>query len=72
VGENYYKFVHPLFEEQYKEYIKDIVDYAPDVIGFSMYQFSEEPTKWLITELRKQLPNAKIVIGGSNVQHGWF
>jgi len=72
VGENYYKFVHPLFEEKYKEYVSDIVKYAPDVIGFSMYQFSEEPTKWIIAELKKQLPNAKIVIGGSNVQHGWF
>ena len=72
VGENYYKFVHPLFEEKYKEYVSDIVKYAPDVIGFSMYQFSEEPTKWIIAELKKQLPDAKIVIGGSNVQHGWF
>jgi radical SAM superfamily enzyme YgiQ (UPF0313 family) len=72
VGENYYKFVHPLFEEKYREYINNIVEYAPDVIGFSMYQFSEEPTKWIIAELKKHLPDAKIVIGGSNVQHGWF
>jgi hypothetical protein len=37
-----------------------------------MYQFNEEPTKWMIQELKKRLPEIKIIVGGSNVQHGWF
>lgn len=72
VGDSYYKFIHYLFEEIYNSYIDELVKYNPDVVGFSIYQFSEEPTKWFIQELKKELPNIKIVVGGSNVQHGWF
>ena len=72
VGNNYYKFIHPLFEDILKENLEKIVSYKPDVVGFSLYQFNEEPTKWMIQELKKQLPNLKIMVGGSNVQHGWF
>jgi hypothetical protein len=72
VGENYFKFVHPLFTEILNDYLKLIVEQKPDVLGFSVYQFNEEPTKWMIQEVKKQLPNVKIVVGGSNVQHGWF
>jgi hypothetical protein len=72
VGENYYTFVHPLFQEILKDYLKQIVDLKPDLLGFSVYQFNEEPTKWMIQEVKKQLPTVKIVVGGSNVQHGWF
>ncbi len=72
VGENYYKFIHPIFEKILLDSIDKIVDYKPDVVGFSMYQFNEEPTKWMIQELKKRLPNVKIAVGGSNVQHGWF
>lgn len=72
VGENYYKFIHPIFEDILSDNLQQIVDYGPDAVGFSVYQFSEEPTKWMIQELKKQLPNVKIMVGGSNVQHGWF
>jgi len=72
VGENYYNFVHPIFQEILSDYLKQIVNLKPDLLGFSVYQFNEEPTKWMIQEIKKQLPNVKIVVGGSNVQHGWF
>jgi anaerobic magnesium-protoporphyrin IX monomethyl ester cyclase len=72
VGEHYYNFIHPIFEDIFNEYIKSIVEFNPEVVGFSMYQFSEEPTKWMIQELKRLLPNVKIAVGGSNVQHGWF
>ena len=72
VGKHYYNFIHPIFEQIFVEYIQSIVNFQPDVIGFSMYQYSEEPTKWMIQELKKFLPNVKIAVGGSNVQHGWF
>lgn len=72
VGENYYNFIHPLFQDIFQEYIDQIVGFNPDLLGFTMYQFNEEPTKWMIQEIKKRLPNIKIAVGGSNVQHGWF
>ena len=72
IDESYYKFIHPLFESILKENLEKIIKYNPTVVGFSMYQFNEEPTKWMIQQLKKQLPKIKIMVGGSNVQHGWF
>lgn len=72
VGENYYTFIHEVFKDIFCHYIDQIKKYNPTVVGFSVYQFSEEPTKWFIQELKKELPDIKIIVGGSNVQHGWF
>jgi hypothetical protein len=44
----------------------------PEVVGFSVYYISEEPTKWMCQELKRRMPNVKIVVGGSNVQKSWF
>lgn len=72
IGNNYYNFIHPHFKEVFESYIEELIVYGPDVVGFSQYQFNEEPTKWMIQELKKKLPDVKIAVGGSNVQHGWF
>lgn len=72
VGDNYYKFIHPIFADILEEHLTKIIESEPDVVGFTMYQFNEEPVKWMIQELKKKLPNVKIMVGGSNVQHGWF
>jgi hypothetical protein len=72
VGENYYRFIHPLLEKLLVEYIEHIVEFKPTIVGFTVYQFSEEPTKWMIQELKNRIPGLIIAVGGSNVQHGWF
>lgn len=72
IEQNYYNFIHPIFEDILKDNLEKIVEQNPEVVGFTMYQFSEEPTKWMAQELKKRLPNVKILVGGSNVQHGWF
>jgi len=71
-GEFYHKEIHPKIEYFLKDAAKKIIDYNPDLVGFSMYATSEEPTKWLCQELKRLNPNIKIAVGGSNVQKGWF
>lgn len=71
-GENYYKHLHPYFEPILRTHIKEIVEYNPTIVGVTIYYCSEEPSKWFIQELKKELPNVKIAVGGSNVQNGWF
>ena len=72
VDENYYRYIHPLFEPIFIDNLQKIIEYNPTAVGFTMYQFNEEPVKWMIQYLKKHLPNIKIIVGGSNVQHGWF
>jgi hypothetical protein len=70
-GDNY-KVIHPLIEPVLLESLEVIVEYAPTIVGFSIYQMNEEPTKWMIQKLRERLPDVKIAVGGPNVQKGYF
>ena len=70
-GDNY-KEVHQYLEPFLLTVLDDIVSYNPDVLGFTIYQMNEEPTKWMIQEVKKKLPNVKIAVGGPNVQKGFF
>jgi anaerobic magnesium-protoporphyrin IX monomethyl ester cyclase len=72
LGDTYLRDIHPVLEPLLSKAVDEIVEMAPDVIGFSVYYISEEPTKWMCQELKKRMPNVKIAVGGSNVQKGWF
>jgi len=72
LGETYMRDIHPLLEPLLNEGIEEILQYDPDVVGFSMYYISEEPTKWMAQELKRRNPKIKIMVGGSNVHKSWF
>ncbi len=69
---NNYQELHKHLEPFLLKVMNDIVDYKPDLLGFTIYQMNEEPTKWMIQEIKKHLPNIKIAVGGPNVQKGYF
>jgi hypothetical protein len=64
VGKWYHKELHRFMEPVLNEYKQRLIDLAPDVIGFSMYYTNEQPSNWLARELRKALPNTKLIVGG--------
>jgi anaerobic magnesium-protoporphyrin IX monomethyl ester cyclase len=68
----YYKDIHPHLEPIMLEYVERIVEFKPDVIGFSLYYCNEEPTKWMAFELRKRLPNIKIIVGGPATHASYY
>lgn len=70
-GDNY-KELHQHLEPVLLDILDEIISYNPTLIGFSVYQMNEEPTKWMIQKLKQQLPNVKIAVGGPNVQKGYF
>ena len=65
-GHNYYEDLHERLEPLFTSYIEQIVEYAPDVIGFTTYYCNYEPTSWMASALKKVLPNAVFVLGGSD------
>lgn len=65
--ESYYTDLHPHIEPTLIEYAEKILEWNPDVVGFTMYYCNEEPIKWLAQELKKRKPEIKIAIGGPNV-----
>jgi radical SAM superfamily enzyme YgiQ (UPF0313 family) len=72
LGETYLNDIHPVLEPLLQEAIDQLVELKPDVIGFSVYYISEEPTKWMCQELKRRMPNVKIAVGGPNVHKSWF
>jgi len=72
LGDTYIKDIHPVLEPILGQAVDDIVKLGPDLVGFSVYYISEEPTKWMCQELKRRMPNVKIAVGGPNVHKHWF
>jgi len=72
LGETYMNDIHPVLEPVLSKAVDDIVQLNPEVVGFSIYYISEEPSKWMCRELKRRLPNVKIAVGGPNVHKSWF
>ena len=63
-GPTYIKEIHPHLEPIMSDYVDRIVAMNPEVVGFSLYYTNEIPTTWMARELRKRLPNTKLIVGG--------
>ena len=72
LGDTYMRDIHPLLEPLLMKACDEIEAANPEIVGFSVYYISEEPTKWMCQELKRRMPNLKIAVGGSNVQKSWF
>lgn len=72
LGDTYMKDIHPVLEPLLSSAVDEILAMNPQVVGFSMYYISEEPTKWMAQEIKRRKPDIKIAVGGSNVQKSWF
>ena len=72
LGDTYMQDIHPVLEPLLEDAIEELLEYEPDIIGFSQYYISEEPTKWMAQQLKERAPHIKIAVGGSNVQKDWF
>ncbi len=73
LGDTYMNDIHPLLgPEILSPAVDKIIEMNPDVVGFSVYYISEEPTKWMCQEIKRRAPHIKIAVGGPNVHKSWF
>jgi hypothetical protein len=72
LGNTYLQDIHPVLEPILSKAVDDIIALDPQVVGFSVYYISEEPTKWMCQEIKRRNPNIKIAVGGPNVHKSWF
>lgn len=72
LGDTYMKDIHPVLEPLLLKAVDEILAMKPDLVGFTVYYISEEPTKWMCQEIKRRAPHIKIAVGGSNVQKNWF
>lgn len=72
LGDTYMQDIHPVLEPLLEQALQELIEYNPEIVGFTQYYISEEPTKWMCAQLKERAPHIKIAIGGSNVQKDWF
>lgn len=68
--DDYYTEIHPLIEPVLNEYIEKIVEFRPDVVGFSIYTTSNKSTTWAIQQIRARIPGVTIIAGGPTALQG--
>jgi hypothetical protein len=68
-GLQYTERIEPLLVPVLEDYLQQLIELKPDVVGFSLYFTNISPTLWLIRKLRQHLPNTKIIGGGPSVFH---
>ena len=71
IGEHYID-IHKHLEPILYEYIDKIEKFKPDVIGLSLYYCNEEPCKWMAREIKKRMPNVKIIVGGPATHASYY
>jgi hypothetical protein len=58
MGDTYMNDIHPLLgPEILSPAVDKIIEMNPDVVGFSVYYISEEPTKWMCREIKRRAPH---------------
>ena len=72
LGDTYLNDIHPVLEPILSDAVDKIIEMNPQVVGFSIYYISEEPSKWMCREIKRRAPHIKIAVGGPNVHKSWF
>lgn len=67
-GADFTKKVLPHLKDFFDEKIEKIVEYAPDVIGFTEYSYSESCNQYFAKKIKERLPNITYIVGGPNLQ----
>lgn len=66
----YYTDIHPQLSPVLEEFLEKIVAFAPDVMGFSLYNTNNKSTVWMMQQIKSRLPNVKIIVGGPQTLSG--
>lgn len=64
--------VHPTIVSVLDDHVDKIVNSNVDVIGFSIYQSSIMASMYMIEQVVKRKPDARIAVGGPEVFNSWF
>ena len=72
VDEEYYKDIHPNLLPFLEKYVKEVLDFKPNVVGFTLYYCNEEATKWMARKIREIDPAIKIVVGGPSTHRSYY
>jgi hypothetical protein len=67
---HYSENIHPKIVGMLDQKIKEIVDFNPTIIGFTIWYTNNRCAQYISEQLQKLLPNAVIVYGGASATQG--
>jgi hypothetical protein len=67
--ELFYSDIVPMIIPILEQFIKELIEYKPDIIGMTLYYTNKNCSYWIINRIRQSLPQAKIVVGGPEARH---
>ena len=70
--DHYSKDIHPHLEKILYKKVDEVLEFNPDVVGFTLYYCNEQPTKWMAYELKKRKPELTIVVGGPATHASYY
>lgn len=62
-------FYEYTIKDQIPRIVEEIIDYAPDLVGFSCYIWNIEPILAIVSKLKTRRPNLKVLLGGPEVSY---
>ena len=72
IGEQYWQELHTYVKPILDRAVDQMVEFAPDFLGVSLYYCNEEPSDYIIKEVKKRLPDIKIIVGGPSTHYSYF
>jgi hypothetical protein len=69
---HYYEYLHKYVEPFLNQYLDKIGEMNPTVVGFSLYYCNQEPTKWMVKELKRRYPHILVMIGGPQCHQSYW
>lgn len=63
-SDEYYDRIHPTYKPILDQYVKQILEQNPSVVGFSLYDTNVRPTEYISQEIKRVNPNIIIICGG--------
>ena len=72
IGETYHNELHHHMLPIIDRYLEKIEELKPDVIGFSLYYCNEEPTNYMVKEIKKRWPHIIILAGGPQCHQSYW
>lgn len=70
--EPYYKDIHQHLQPTLERFLDKIVEFNPDVVGFTLYYCNETPTLYFAHKLKERMPSVKLVVGGPATHASYY
>ena len=72
IGEQYWDELHQYVQPVLDRCIDNIIEFQPNVVGFTLYYCNIEPVHYMIDQIKKRNSDIKILIGGPNTHYSYF